>query len=147
MTEVHELMSPVDASVSHTQSLHDAAQGMVPGGAMVVLDLSHRPIGLITEDDLTVIAGQDPRGWEKRRCAHLMRPVEGSLSMEHPVEAVLRRYRQGETFPMLVFNADSVVGILYPSAVFQWRHRQQPAGLEAAALPAEERRSPELHLQ
>lgn len=130
---VEELMRPVKASIFHTQSVHDAAHAVTPGGALVVRDLSHRPIGLITEDDIMVTATQDPESWTKRRCAHLMRPIEGGIHRSHSVDAVMERYRQGETYPMLVFDGDSAVGVLYPSAVFQWSAGNRTAGPHTSA--------------
>lgn len=138
MTEVHELMSPVEACLLSTQSLSEAAGRIVPGGAVVVLGLSHRPVGLITESDLRLTSEQDPQGWMKRRCAYGMRPVEDGVRTDDPIEGVLWRYRQGETLPMPVLNGDAAVGVLYPSAVFQWCAERQPSGRGHAAQPADD---------
>lgn len=125
MIAVHELMSPLGATVLHGQSLAEAHEKFLTGQPVVVLGLADRPIGLIGSDDLTMHAESDPEGWTNRRCAYAMTPIEGFVSVDDAVDGVLRRYRQGETVPMPVLRQDTAVGILYPAAVFQW-HAQQP---------------------
>lgn len=133
MTAAQDLMEPIAAMIYHTQSLKDAAQRLTPGGVLVVLDLEYCPIGLLTDEDLSTSIKQDPQGWADRRCASLVHRIEACVGMDHPIEGVLKRYRQGETAPMLVINGVTVVGVLYPSAVFEWRTEHQPAALNTTS--------------
>lgn len=126
MTRISEVMSPVAATIFVTQSVEDAAAlvsgGKASGGetAVLVLGLSHQPMGLITGAELTEIAARRPGDWKKTRCACL---VSGDLDFLRPddsVEGLIGRYRADGTKPLLVLNGPDPVGIVYPEAVFAW---------------------------
>ncbi|TDS84793.1 CBS domain-containing protein [Nesterenkonia aurantiaca] len=124
MITVNQLMSGITSNLFVTQSLHDAAallcDGNISGGeiAALVSDLSHRPVGLITEADLAEIAARHPGDWRKKRCACLLTEDLDFLRPEHDIEGVLERYRADDVKPLLVLEGDDPVGIVYPEAVF-----------------------------
>lgn len=118
---VSDLMSPIDSTIGLMRSLQDAAHAMDPAEeAVVVVSLAGDPIGFLSAEDLRVVAFQDPEGWEQQRCSSLMQFCEERIRLDHSVEGVIQQYREGGTRPLLVFNGDTAVGLLHPSAVRQW---------------------------
>lgn len=97
----------------------------------MVLNLSSRPVGLITEADIDHLAQQEPATWERKRCACLMRSSPVHLQLGDSLEDIIACYQSGHMRPLLVFDATEAVGIVYPSTVFQWCASHYPAGLEA----------------
>lgn len=121
MTTVRALMTPIRRRISVTQSLGEAAHLIdgVDGGA-VLLDLSHRPVGLITESDLAERAARHPERWRRMRCACLVKSTADFLAPGDPVECALARYRTGDPLPLLVLDRMQAVGTLLPDDVFAW---------------------------
>lgn len=133
---VRDLVSPIGPTLWGTQSLEEAAQRLsASGGAVVVLNLSSRPVGLITESDLDLIAKQEPETWKRKRCACLMRSSPVHLQMGDSLEDIITCYQPGQIRPLLVFDATEAVGIVYPNTVFQWCASHYPAALEALRNP------------
>lgn len=140
MTSVNQLMSAITSNLFVTQSLQEAealvCDGNTSGGetAALVNDLSHRPVGLITEADLAEIAARHPGDWRKKRCACLLTEDLDFLRPEHDIEGVLERYRADDVRPLLVLEGDDPVGVVYPPAVFAWCAEQRsPIWTSAAA--------------
>ncbi|TDS87657.1 hypothetical protein [Nesterenkonia aurantiaca] len=132
---VMDLMSRVESVVSVTAPLRDAA-ALVRGmdAAVLVVGLSHQPMGLITEAALSEVAGKHPEQWEKKRCAALVGASPQPLGLEDPIEAVLARYRVSGAQPLLVLDRDEAVGIIYPDPVFSWCLTQPSAVFDALGL-------------
>ena len=132
MTEVRELISPLAATVWWTQSVEDAARHIeADAEAVVVLDLSNRPVGVITQADVDQITSQHPQTWAKKRCACLARSSEHRVRPEHSIEGVIWRYQQEDIQPLLVSNGDEAVGVLHPGAVLRWCAEHHPTAFDA----------------
>lgn len=132
---VMDLMSRVESVVSVTSPLRDAA-ALVRGmdAAVLVVGLSHQPLGLITEAALAQVARKHPEQWEKKRCAGLLGAAPEPLGPEDPIEAVLARYRHFGAQPLLVLEGGDAVGIIYPDPVFSWCLTQPSAVFDALGL-------------
>jgi predicted transcriptional regulator len=134
---VWELMSPLGPTVGVTDAVGEAARALQAHGETVVMvDAAHRAVGTITEADLEAAARQDPAGWRHGRCEQLVRAEVGWVRPEDPVEGVVWAYRHGPIRPVLVFNGEQAVGIVHPSAVFQWCAAHLPSVLPALSQRA-----------
>lgn len=137
LVPVWELMSPLGPTVGTTDAVGEAAHALSSHGETVVLvDAAQRAVGTLTEADLEAAARQDPTGWRHGRCEQVVRTGEGWVRPEDPVEGVVWAYRHGPIRPVLVFNGEQAVGIVHPSAVFQWCARHLPAVLPALSQRA-----------
>lgn len=116
--QVYELMSVAPRRIWMTQSLPDAVSLFDhQNPAVVVVDLQNRPVGLITKAAISREATNSPDRWSKVRCAHLMEPLTNHLRPDDSIEGVLALYRDGGPRPLLVFNGDHPIGVLYPEYV------------------------------
>lgn len=142
---VHELMLPIERTISVTQSLDDAAR-LVSGTETpaVLLDLSHQPVGLITQSALASAAAEDPERWKRRRCAGLAQSPVDFLTPENSIESVLSRYRDGEATPLLVVDGGQAVGILHQDDVFAWCLEQPVSIFDALGIVSNGSSSAEL---
>lgn len=132
---VRQLMSPVERAISVTQSLDEAARLVCETQAPAVLvDLSHQPVGLITESSLAAVAARDPERWSRRRCACLVQSAADFLTPEESIESVLGRYRDGEATPLLVLEGNRAVGILHQDDVFTWCLEQPVSIFDALGI-------------
>lgn len=132
VVNVWELMSPLGPTVGATDAVGEAARALQAHGETVVLvDAAQRAVGTLTEADLEAAARQDPAGWRHGRCEQVVRTGEGWVRPEDPVEGVVWAYRHGPIRSVLVFNGEQAVGIVHPSAVFQWCAGHLPAVLPA----------------
>ncbi len=132
---VRELMSPIERAIMVTQSLEEA-EGLVSGteAPALLLDLSHKPVGLITESSLAAMAAQDPERWSRRRCACLVQSPADFLTPEESIESILGRYRDGEVKPLLVLKGGQAVGILHQDDVFTWCLEQPVSIFDALGI-------------
>ncbi|MGJ9372078.1 CBS domain-containing protein [Nesterenkonia sp. CF4.4] len=111
-------MSAAPRSIWMTQSLPDAVSLFDhQNPAAVVVDLRGHPVGLITKAAVSREAGKNPDRWSSIRCAHLMEPLTSRLRPDDSIEGVLALYRDGGPRPLLVFNGDHPIGVLYPEYV------------------------------
>lgn len=115
---VHELMAPAPRRIWITQSAFDAANLLDhQNSAIVVVDLSGLPVGLVTQAAISREATHHPDRWSKVRCAHVMEALTCRLGPEDSIECVLAQYRDGGPRPLLVFSGDNPIGTLYPEDV------------------------------
>jgi CBS domain-containing protein len=129
---VWESMSPLGPTVGATDAVGEAVRALQAHGETVVLvDAAQRAVGTLTEADLEAAARQDPTGWRHGSCGQVVRTGEGWVRSEDPVEGVVWAYRHGPIRSVLVFNGGQAVGIVHPSAVFQWCAGHLPAVLPA----------------
>lgn len=116
--QVQDLMSGAPRRVWTTQSLPDAVDLFDhQNPAVVVVDLRDHPVGLITKAAVSRTAAKQPDRWSTIRCAHLMEPLTSQLRPDDSLEGVLALYRDGGPRPLLVFNGDHPIGVLYPEYV------------------------------
>ncbi|WP_218221682.1 CBS domain-containing protein [Nesterenkonia sp. Act20] len=132
---VRDLMLPIERAITVTHSLEDAA-GLVIGteAPVLLLDLSHQPVGLITESALAAMAAQEPERWKRRRCACLVQSPAEFLTPEESIESVLGRYRDGDVKPLLVLEEGQAVGILHQDDVFTWCLEQPVSIFDALGI-------------
>lgn len=128
-------MSSIESVVSVTAPLRDAVS-LVRGleAAVLVVGLSHQPLGLITDAALAEVASRHPHAWERRRCAALIGAAPAPLRPEDPMAEVLARYRVSGAQPLLVLEDVSAVGIIYPDPVFSWCLTQPSSVFDALGL-------------
>lgn len=128
-------MDPLWPTVSESASLQEAAHVRAESGQdyVVIVNLSHRPVGLVTRLDLERWESTGPSDGEHIRCASLIQRTPRSLSIEDTVEASVRYYTQHGVHPLLVFDADAPVGVLHPTQVFQWCAKHHPGLVEDLA--------------
>lgn len=128
--QVLELMSVAPRSVWVTQSLPDAVSLFDhQNPAVVVVDLREKPVGVITKAAISHEAARNPGRWTRMRCAHLMAPLTCRLRAEDSLEEALAHYSGYGPRPLLVFDGDDLIGVLYPEYVL-------------AATPASDRPPP-----
>lgn len=129
---VADLMVPVTGpAVSITHSLRQAANRIAQGEAAVVVEgLHNSPIGFICPGDLLALAGTDPFGWQKKRCASAVQLCESLLEVGDSIESVIDQYRHLGIRALLVFNDGSPVGLLRPAEVRRWCHDHRHPPLE-----------------
>jgi ABC-type transporter Mla MlaB component len=150
---VAELMSPLGRTVCEADTLGHAADLIDAQGGMVALvNQTGHAIGTIIHTDLQAVAAQDPEHWRTRPCRDLPTRQDSSVRPEHLIRGVVWHYRQDQIRPLLVLNGPEAVGVLHPTAVFQWcaQHlptalpvlSQRAADLAAAASPDAEPTTP-----
>jgi len=127
MTEIAEIMAPLGATILGTRSLADAAAVLEDTDAAVVLNLSYRAIGLITREDIAEIKRLDPKGWSRKRCAGLIRPMDKAVQRSTTLKELLADTSVDPHRPLLVLDDDEPAGILYPGIVYPatldaWEH-------------------------
>jgi hypothetical protein len=134
---VRDLMSPLGRTVSEVDTLgHAADLVQAQGGVVALVDETGHAIGTITHTDLQATAAQDPEHWQTRPCQDLPTLQQGRVRPEHPIEGVVWHYRQDQIRPALVFNGPEAVGLLHPTAVFQWCAQHLPTALPALSQRA-----------
>ncbi len=126
MFEMDEVMSPLGATILGTRSLADAARVLENTETAVVLNLSYRPIGLITRADLLRVQEQDPHGWSRKRCAGMVHPGDQPVQRSTSIRELLLNSSLDATRPLLVLDREEPAGIVYPEAISAWRARAQP---------------------
>lgn len=132
LTSVRDLLSPIRQVLWGTQSLEEAALRLdAEGEAVVVLNLSARPMGLLTKADVDLLAQREPKTWRRKRCACLMPASLTHLQLSDSLEDVIACCQSGRITPLLVFDGGQAVGIIYPSTVSQWCADHHPQALEA----------------
>ncbi|GAA1143870.1 hypothetical protein GCM10009672_13430 [Nesterenkonia lutea] len=126
MADIGQIMAPLDATILGTRSLADAQRLLEHSDAAVVLNLSYRPIGLITRADLAAVQDQDPQGWSKKRCACLVRQSDQPVQRRMSIRELLVNSAHDPKRPLLVLDQDEPAGILFPEAISAWRAEAQP---------------------
>lgn len=127
MRIIEDLMSPVGVTVFATQSARDATACIRAEGHALVLNLSHRPMGILTAEDIAELRSREPQNWVRRRCACLVQASTATLRPEQPVEGAVWLWREeGGRRPLLVFNGEDPVGVLHLEAVERWCRAYQP---------------------
>lgn len=127
MSIIEDLMAPGGMTVFSTQSARDAADRIEAAGHAVVLNLSYRPLGILTVEDLIAWRRRDPEGWEKRRCACLVITDRPTLRPEHPIAEVFWLWRnEGRPCPLMVLDGESLLGVLHPEKVGRWSAEHAP---------------------
>lgn len=116
-----DLMRPIGPLIGTTQSLRQAADLTDQGHeVLAVIGLNNTAIGFLSAEDLLAAAQSDPTGWQKKRCASLVRLCESRLRPDHPITGVIQQYREEGAHPLMVFNGETPVGLLHPAEVRQW---------------------------
>ena len=144
-TAVRELMSPIGPTVLASHPLGQAAHEIsVWGEPVVVMDVSDKPVGVITEDDLDSVALDDAAtlvalddtaefdnatDWRKIPCSRLVEVPQQVLYVDDPIERVLAQYEQDQVHPLLVFDGQNAVGIIHPTSVYEWCAEHDPSTL------------------
>ncbi len=134
MTTVGDLAVDVEAAIMETQSLGAAAQRLEGEGlsVLVVLDLRHRPIGIVTAEELEAAQAEDPHSWTRRLCLSVLKGSPAELDPSRTVADVLARYRESGVRPVLVHGADAGASlrVVFPAAVLTWCATHQPGTVE-----------------
>lgn len=131
---VGELVHPLGPTICHTQALETAARVLEETGTeyVTVINLSDRPIGVITYQEIASLHELPTERWAAKRCAGAVK-IKPYLSVEDSVAAVVELFTQDEVWPLLVFDGGKGVGVLPPSEVFQWAAEHEPAVLDQLA--------------
>jgi signal-transduction protein with cAMP-binding, CBS, and nucleotidyltransferase domain len=119
--QVADLMRPLEPTIEATRSLREAADRIAQSQeSFAVVRLNEDVIGLISAEDVLVAAQTDPTGWQTQPCTFAISSNQTRLSPHHPVTEVLHEYRARGIRPLLVFEADTPVGLLRPAEVRTW---------------------------
>ncbi len=127
-----DLASPISHTLWMTQSLSEAAARLADDSeAVVVVNFSSQPIGVITEADLKDIAAREPNSWTWKRCACLVPELRRWVRPDASLTDILAWYQREQVWPLLVFDGQRAGGIIYPSTVFQWCAEHDPEAWES----------------
>lgn len=137
VTGIRDLISPVGRGVSETHGL-DAARRLIDRGAdyVAVTDLRERTVGVLTRADLERFQNLDPLSWESKLCASAVADSERILRLSDSLQVAIEMLRVHGIRPLLVREGAFTVGILEPSAVFQWCAAHDQAVLNELAQRA-----------
>lgn len=135
---IRDLVHPVGPSLSQTQSLDVAMQTLdrIQSGYVIVRDLSHRPLGVITSEDIQWLKHLRPSDWSRKCCAQIVQRMPNALKADDPVEAAVEYYREYGIRMLVISHEGEPVGVLPPTEVFQWCALSDGAVLEELASRA-----------
>lgn len=121
-TLIRDLLRPLEPSVCETQSLEAAKEALTRAQSehVVIRDLHHRPVGVITREEIKAFEAALPERWSRRRCAGAVASMPAGLHPDQSPEACVQYYRDHGIRPMIVADAQGPVGLLHPTEVFQW---------------------------
>ncbi|HRO31664.1 hypothetical protein [Citricoccus sp.] len=129
-TTVRDLMSPLGVTAYEGDLVAEVAVRLSgPADTVVLVDAAGRAVGVIVATDIERFGRQQAGRWLDRRWFDLGGPDQAWVRPEHPVEGVVWHYRHGPIRPLLVFNGNEAIGVVHPSAVFQWCAEHLPAVL------------------
>lgn len=106
-----DLMSPIGAMISCTQTLREAAERMPETGCVLVLGLSHQPQGILPRDLLHRVRQSGDPDWGRRLCTSAEETFAGSVSADAPPPDDL------DDGPLVVLEGEDPVGVLFAASV------------------------------
>lgn len=106
-TTVREVMVPIGATISCTQTLREAADRMPEQGCLVVLGLAHQPQGVIPRDRLHRLRQSEAPQWRHKLCASAEEAFVGEVSVDSAPPP------DGVAGPLVVLDGDEPVGVVY----------------------------------
>lgn len=135
---IRDLLHPVGPSVSQTQSLDAVLRTLDRSSSeyVIVRDLSHRPLGVITAEDIQRLRHLHPSDWSRRCCAQQVQRMPNLLEVDDPVDAAVEYYREYGIRLLVISHDGEPIGVLPPTEVFQWCAQSDGAVLEELASRA-----------
>lgn len=132
---VRDVLMPLGPLVRAADGVEAALQLLAEADVdyVTVTDDGHGPLGLITGNDIDQLQRENPHHWADMRCGNVIVPPARYLHPDDSFNAAVEALRNDGVRPQLVLDAGEMVGVLAPSAVFQWCAAHRPAALEELA--------------
>lgn len=100
---------------------------------VTVTDDGGAPLGLVTRGDIDQLQRENPHHWADMRCGNVTVPPGRYLHPDDSFNAAVETLKDDGVRPLLILKGTEMVGVLAPSAVFQWCAEHRPAALEELA--------------
>lgn len=129
---IRGVLAPLGPVVRTDDGVEYAVQLLDDGDVdyVAVVDESGGPLGLITGGDIVRLQRENPQHWAGMRCGNVIVPPSRYLHPEDFFDVAVAVLRQDGVRPLLVLHGAELLGVLEPSAVFQWCAVHRPAALE-----------------
>lgn len=142
---IRDVLMPLGPLVRAADGVEDALQLLARSGVdyVTVTDDGNAPLGLITRNDVDHLQRENPHHWADMRCGNVIVPPGRYLHPDDSFNAAVDVLRDDGVRPLLILDGTEMVGVLAPSAVFQWCAEHRPSVLEELAYLANRTEFPE----
>lgn len=141
--KIRELLGAFGPTLAKAQPLSHAEKLLteLKRDYLTVTDRSGRAVGFITVADVSQAKLDDPTDWSTAPCSAAAETASQRLGPEDHMDAAVQALTLHGVRPLLVYEKDKPVGVLEPTAVFQWCAEHRPEALDELAYiaSAEER--------
>jgi signal-transduction protein with cAMP-binding, CBS, and nucleotidyltransferase domain len=141
---VGDFLLPLYGRVLASEGVDTALQHMEAAGVecLVITDPEDGPLGLITRDDIEQLQWKHPDLWSAMRCGNVVVAPSRFIHAHETFAAAAEILKSEGVRPLLVLESGNILGVLEPTAVFQWCAEHQPTFLEELAELAREAEAP-----
>lgn len=132
---LRDALVPVNAQILTSDGVETALERLQAAGTdyILVTDPIDGPIGLITREDIEQLQWKHPDYWAAMRCGNAVSPPARFIHPAASFDAAVDMFKDEGVRPLLVVDSGAIVGVLEPTAVFQWCAEYWPAALEELA--------------
>lgn len=137
-SQIRQTLRPLGSQILATDVIENVLEFLQKTGAdyVTVADGDDSPLGVITRRDVERLQQDYPGHWSAMRCGNVIETPTRYLRPEESYDAAVELFRDHGVRPLLELEGATGLGVLEPTAVFQWCAAHPSAVLEELAYLA-----------